>query len=195
MVTKSPAFAWSGKMLAIEGGSGMQWTVAVAFAVGSTTEVAVTASLQKPEDGAVYTPSASMVPTGSRPANDAWDVLQVTRASAVPDTVAPNRWRAPCRSSTASGATAIVAEPGESRSSICADAVLLGSSTLTAVSVTVFGIGGTDGAVYVPSAVIAPTLAPPPSIPFTYNRSAERETLPPITCASNCCDVRGSSLT
>ena len=52
---------------------------------------------------------------------------------------------------------------------IVADAVpdCVGSTMLTAFTVTVFGAGGTAGAVYSPVASIVPTAAFPPPTPFT----------------------------
>ena len=48
----------------------------------------------------------------------------------------------------------------------------LGAAALTAVTVSVFGAGGTAGAVYNPVLLIVPTVTYPPATPFTDHVAA-----------------------
>jgi hypothetical protein len=66
-----------------------------------------------------------------------------------------------------------------------APAVCVGCARLAAVTVTVFGAGGTAGAVYNPVLPIVPTVVYPPATPFT-DHVAPWFVLP-VTVAVNCC--------
>jgi hypothetical protein len=59
----------------------------------------------------------------------------------------------------------------------------VGSATLAAVTVTVFGTGSALGAVYNPVLLITPTFAFPPAAPFTDHETPEAL---PLTVAENC---------
>ena len=61
----------------------------------------------------------------------------------------------------------------------------VGSSTLVAVTVTVFGVGRVSGAVNVPFAAIVPVVEVPPATPLTDQVTLRFR--PPVTMAVNAC--------
>jgi hypothetical protein len=61
----------------------------------------------------------------------------------------------------------------------------LGSARLAAVTVSVFGVGGTAGAAYNPVLPIVPSVALPPTTPFTDHVTAWF--VLPVTLPVNCC--------
>ena len=65
----------------------------------------------------------------------------------------------------------------------CAEADLVESTALTAVTVTVAGDGTVIGAVYTPDVEIIPTVAFPPATPFTLQFTVVLED--PVTAAEN----------
>jgi hypothetical protein len=66
-----------------------------------------------------------------------------------------------------------------------ADPDFVVSACDTAVTVTVAGLGTTEGAVYSPAVEIVPTVEFPPATPFTCQVTAVLEV--PVTVAVNCC--------
>src|SRR2546425_1265934 len=69
----------------------------------------------------------------------------------------------------------------------CAVPILVGSATLTALTVTGFGLGTVLGAVYRPVTEMVPTVALPPSTSFTNQVTAVLSPPGATTVAVNCC--------
>jgi hypothetical protein len=57
---------------------------------------------------------------------------------------------------------------------------------LWASTLTLFGLGTVDGALYSPLVVIVPTVAFPPATPLTNQLTAELKLPVPLTVALNC---------
>jgi hypothetical protein len=66
------------------------------------------------------------------------------------------------------------------------------SAALTAITVTVFGLGRLAGDVYIPAELIVPVAALPPLAPFT-NQFTELFA-EPVTVAPNCCEAPNRTL-
>src|SRR5476649_959034 len=67
-------------------------------------------------------------------------------------------------------------------------AVLVASACKTAMTVTVFGVGKAAGEVYIPLALMVPTVALPPATPFTLQFATCGVAVPAFERnAVNCC--------
>jgi hypothetical protein len=75
----------------------------------------------------------------------------------------------------------------------CAEADLVVSACDVAVTVTTAGLGTIAGAVYNPAEVIAPQLEPEQPAPEILHDTDVFEV--PVTCAENCFEAEGASLT
>jgi len=75
----------------------------------------------------------------------------------------------------------------------CAEADLVVSACDVAVTVTTAGLGTIAGAVYKPAEVIAPHLEPEQPAPEMLHDTDVFEV--PVTCAANCREAEGASLT
>ena len=138
-------------------------TAAVANFVLSATLVARTETVlgEGATVGAVYKPVAETVPQAA-PAQPVPVTLQVTAVFVVPVTVSVNCCVPPARTVTVVGLT--VTET-TARMVTVAEADLVLSATLVAVTVTVFGAGAIAGAVYRPAALTVPHAAPTQPVP------------------------------
>jgi hypothetical protein len=159
--------------------------VAVAILDGSATLMAIKLTLAGVGiiPGAVYVPPESTVPHAT-PVHPLPDSIHVTdRFGLLAEfTAAANGCAVPSSTETVLGAT-----DTETSLVMIARALefLLVSSALVAVTETELGAGKLAGAVYVPPAVIVPTAALPPGIPFTLQITALFVEL--LTVATNVC--------
>jgi hypothetical protein len=164
-------------------------TLAAPDFVPSATLVAVTLTLggDGGADGAVYVavsaPVLATVPSVAFPPETP-STLHVTRVSGCPDplTLAVNPCAAPVITVAAIGATLTVTSLSiPTLAAPLAD----GAATLVALTVTLAGDGKSPGAVYSPALEIVPTVAFPPSTPFTLH--VTRVSVVPVTVAANAC--------
>lgn len=124
-----------------------------------------------------------MVPTVAFPSAMAF-TLHVT-----PDDRFPTPERLAVKTCAPPAAT--VAAPGEtliempSCNVTLADALFFGLAWLTAVTVTLAGLGRTPGDVYMPAEETVPATEFPPGTPFTFQVMVASED--PVTVARNCC--------
>jgi len=132
--------------------------------------------------GAVYSPLSEMVPKVEFPLLT-WFTLHVTAVLLVPVSLTVNCWVFPLAGVAFAGETLI--ETDAAVTVTFADADLVVSATLVAVTVTVLGVGTALGAVYSPISEMVPTVEFPPFTLFTLHSTA----LPigPARTAVNCC--------
>jgi hypothetical protein len=136
-------------------------------------------------DGAVYVavsaPVLATVPSVAFPPATPF-TLHVTRVSGCPDplTLAVNPCAIPVVTVAAVGAT--FTATSLSMPTLAAP-LADGAATLVALTVTLAGDGKSPGAVYSPALEIVPTVAFPPSTPFTLH--ATRVSVVPVTVAAN----------